>query len=82
MESRARRKERTGIVVSDKMHKGIVVRISRTTKHPVYRRVVRQSVKVVAHDEKQEAKVGARVRIHETRPMSKTKRWRLVEVLK
>ena len=82
MESRARRKERTGIVVSNKMYKGIVVRISRTTKHPVYRRIVRQSVKVVAHDEKQEAEIGAKVRIQETRPMSKTKRWRLVEVLK
>ena len=82
MESRARRKERTGIVISDKMNKGIVVKIDRTAKHPVYKRVIRKSIKVKAHDEKKEAKVGQRVRIQETRPASKDKRWRLEEVLK
>ena len=82
MEARARRKERVGTVISNKMHKTIVVRIGRTTKHPVYRRIVRRSVKVVAHDEKQEAKLGDKVRIQETRPKSKTKRWCLTSVLK
>lgn len=82
MEARARRKERIGIVVSSKMHKAIVVRIEHVTKHPIYRRVIRKSVKVVAHDEKQEAKLGDRVKIQETRPISRTKRWHLVRVLK
>jgi len=82
MESRARRKDRTGTVISDKMEKGIVVRIDRTTKHSVYGRTIRKSTKVMVHDEKNEAKAGAKVRIHETKPISKNKRWRLTEVLK
>ena len=82
MEARARRKERTGVVISDKMEKGIVVRLTRTTKHPVYRRVMKASSKVMAHDEKEAAKVGDKVKIQETRPISKNKKWRLVEVLK
>lgn len=82
MEARARRKERTGVVISDKMEKGIVVRLTRTTKHPVYRRVMKKSSKVMAHDEKEVAKVGDKVRLQETRPISKNKKWRLVEVLK
>ena len=82
METRNRRKERTGTVVSDKMNKGILVRIDRTATHPVYKRIVRKSNKVMAHDEKNSAKIGDRVKIQETRPLSKNKRWRLIEVLK
>lgn len=82
MEYIQRRKERIGTVVSDKMDKSIVVRIDRTTKHSMYKRVIRKSSKVMAHDEKKEAKIGDRVRIEETRPLSKDKRWRLVEILK
>lgn len=82
MEARSRRKEKVGIVVSDAMEKTIVVRIDRTTKHPVYNRVMSKSTKLMAHDEKKEAKVGDRVRLEETRPLSKNKRWRLVEVIK
>ena len=82
MESRSRRKERTGTVVSDKMDKGIIVRVGRTTKHPAYGRIIRKSSKVMVHDEKKEAKLGDKVRIQETRPLSKTKRWRLLEVIK
>jgi len=82
MEPRHMRKERTGTVVSDKMNKSIVVRIDRTAKHPVYKRIIRKSSTVMAHDEKNEAKVGDKVRLQETRPLSKNKRWRLVEVLK
>jgi small subunit ribosomal protein S17 len=82
MESRSRRKERTGTVMSDKMDKGIIVRIDRTTRHPFYGRTIRKSSKVMAHDEKKEAKLGDKVRIQETRPLSKSKRWRLVEVIK
>ncbi|MFA4992181.1 MAG: 30S ribosomal protein S17 [Candidatus Omnitrophota bacterium] len=82
METRSTRKERTGVVVSDGMDKTIVVRIGSTVKHGMYSRVVRKSVKFMAHDEKNEAKIGDRVRIVETRPLSKNKRWRLAEVLK
>jgi small subunit ribosomal protein S17 len=82
MELRSRRKEKVGIVVSDAMEKTIVVRIDRTTKHPIYSRVMSKSTKLMAHDEKKEAKAGDRVRIEETRPLSKNKRWRLVEVIK
>ena len=82
MEARSRRKHKIGIVVSDSMEKTIVVRIDRTTKHPIYNRVMSKSTKLMAHDEKKEAKLGDRVRIEETRPLSKNKRWRLVEVIK
>jgi small subunit ribosomal protein S17 len=82
MESRGNRKERIGIVVSDKLEKSVVVKITRTTKHPVYKRVIKKSVKVMASDQKKEAKTGDRVRIQETRPLSKNTRWRLTEVLK
>lgn len=82
MKARPRRKERIGIVVSNAMEKTIVVRIDRTTKHPIYNRVTKKSHKVMAHDEKKEAKLGDRVRLVETRPLSKNKRWRLVEILK
>lgn len=82
MEARSRRKHKVGIVVSDSMEKTIVVRIDRSSKHPVYNRIMAKSAKVMAHDEKKEAKVGDKVSIEETRPLSKNKRWRLVEVLK
>ncbi len=82
MEPRSRRKEKVGIVVSDAMEKTIVVRIDRKTKHPIYSRVMSKSTKLMAHDEKKEAKAGDKVRIEETRPLSKNKRWRLVEIIK
>lgn len=75
------RKERVGVVVSDKMQKTIVVEVERRVPHPRYGKIVRVSKKFYAHDEERKAKVGDRVRIRETRPMSRTKRWELVEVL-
>lgn len=72
----------TGIVVSDKMEKTIVVRLDSVTHHPMYNKVMRRSRKVKAHDEKKTAKTGDTVKIVHTRPLSKDKRWRLVEVLK
>ncbi|MFC1621080.1 30S ribosomal protein S17 [Candidatus Omnitrophota bacterium] len=82
MEARAKRKERVGVVIGDKMDKGIIVRLDRTTTHPVYRRIIKKSGKIMAHDEKNEAKTGDKVKIQETKPVSKKKRWRLVEVIK
>lgn len=79
--SRAARKTRIGIVVSDKMDKTITIKIDRTLAHPAYGRIVRASSRLMAHDEKREAHIGDRVLVMETRPMSKMKRWRLVEVL-
>jgi small subunit ribosomal protein S17 len=78
---RANRKERVGEVVSNKMTKTIVVRVERRFPHPRYKKIVTAFKKFYAHDEKSEAKVGDRVRIEETRPLSKTKCWRLVEVV-
>jgi small subunit ribosomal protein S17 len=78
---RSRRQERQGKVVSDAMEKTIVVEVSVVKAHPKYKKVVRRSVKFHAHDERSEAKVGDLVKIVETRPLSRTKRWRLVEVL-
>ncbi|MST94212.1 MAG: 30S ribosomal protein S17 [Pedosphaera sp.] len=75
------RKERVGEVLSNKMTKTIVVRVERRFPHPQYKKVVTAYSKFYAHDEKSEAKVGDKVRIEETRPLSKTKRWRLVEVV-
>lgn len=75
------RKERIGIVVSDKMTKTIVVQIRRKTRHPEYGKVIEKAAKFKVHDEKNEAKVGDKVRISETRPLSKEKRWRLVEIM-
>lgn len=77
-----KRKVRIGEVVSDKMAKTIVVRVTRTTTHPVYKKVITKSKKFKVHDEKNEAKTGDKVRIEETRPLSKEKRWRLLEVIK
>jgi small subunit ribosomal protein S17 len=79
--ARKHRKERTGEVVSDKMDKTIIVRVERRFRHPKFKKVVTQYKKFYAHDEKEEAKVGDRVRIEETRPLSKSKSWRLVEVV-
>src|SRR6266849_7207236 len=78
---RGNRKERLGQVISNKMAKTIVVRVQRRFPHPKFKKVVTQYNKFYAHDEKSEAKPGDRVCIEETRPLSKTKRWRLVEVV-
>jgi small subunit ribosomal protein S17 len=75
------RKTRVGVVTSDKMDKTIVVEVERRVPHPRFKKIVRRTTKFHAHDEKGEAKVGDRVSIMETRPLSKTKRWRLIEVL-
>ena len=81
VEKRGTRKERTGDVISNKMSKTIVVRVERRFPHPKFKKVVTAFTKFYAHDEKSEAKVGDKVRIEETRPLSKLKRWRLVEVV-
>jgi small subunit ribosomal protein S17 len=78
---RGTRKERVGEVISNKMAKTIVIRVQRRYPHPRFRKVVTGYRKFYAHDEKNEAKLGDRVRIEETRPLSKLKRWRLVEVV-
>lgn len=80
MVERNRRKVRVGRVVSNSMDKTIVVEVIRTLKHPLYERVIRTKSKLHAHDEKNEAGVGDTVRVMECRPLSKTKRWRLLEV--
>ena len=80
-QERGRRKVRTGVVVSDGMDKTVVVRIDRAFRHPLYGKTVRRSNKLAAHDESNEAHVGDRVRVVETRPLSKTKRWRLMEIV-
>ncbi|MBU3911411.1 MAG: 30S ribosomal protein S17 [Candidatus Omnitrophica bacterium] len=82
METRGRMKIRTGTVISDKISKTIVIRVDRTTKHAKYKRVVKKSSKVMVHDEKNEAKIGDKVRVRETRPLSKNKKWKLIEVIK
>ncbi len=76
-----RRKTRIGKVVSNKMQKSIVVAIERRVAHPIYKKHVRRTTTLMAHDEQREAKVGDTVRIMETRPLSKMKRWRLVEII-
>ena len=78
---RGTRKERIGRVVSDKMQKTVVVALERRVAHPVYGKMVTRTVKVKAHDEENTAKTGDLVRIAETRPLSKDKRWRLVEIV-
>ena len=75
------RREREGIVVSNKMQKTIVVEVTRLMDHPQFKKVIKRKVKYAVHDEKNEAKIGDKVRISETRPLSKTKRWRLVQVI-
>jgi small subunit ribosomal protein S17 len=78
---RSSRKTRVGLVVSDKMEKTVVVSIERRVQHPVYGKMVRRTKRFKAHDERNEAKTGDTVRIMETRPMSKDKRWRVVEIV-
>ena len=80
-ETRNVRKTRTGVVVSDAMDKTVGVSVERRSTHPVYGKIMRRSKKYYAHDEKNEAKKGDKVSIEETRPLSKTKRWRLVEIV-
>lgn len=81
METRNLRKERTGVVTSNKMDKSITVAIKWKEKHPIYGKFVSKTKKYHAHDEKNECSVGDTVRLMETRPLSKTKRWRLVEII-
>ena len=81
-QKRPDRKTRIGTVISDKMDKTITVRVDTTSMHPVYNKLVRTSTKFKAHDEKNAAGTGDTVKIEETRPLSKTKRWRLVEIVK
>ena len=81
MEERNSRKERVGKVVSNKMQKSISVAMNRKVKHPIYGKFMSKTTKFMAHDEKNEAGVGDTVRIMETRPLSKNKRWRLVEII-
>lgn len=81
MQQRNLRKQRVGTVVSNKMQKSITVLIERSLKHPLYGKFMKRSKKLVAHDEKNECGIGDRVRVMETRPLSKTKRWRLVEII-
>jgi len=79
--SRAHRSQKVGTVSSDKMQKTVVVSIERRVQHPVYGKMVRRTKKLKAHDEQNEAKTGDTVRIMETRPLSKDKRWRVVEII-
>ncbi len=81
MSDRNMRKSAVGKVVSDKMDKTIVVAIEDSVKHPLYKKIIKRTVKFKAHDENNECKAGDRVRIMETRPLSKDKRWRLVEII-
>ena len=80
-EQRGMRKERVGVVVSDKMDKTIVVEIRTRVKHPLYGKIMNRTVKLKAHDENNECGVGDTVRVMETRPLSKEKHWRLVEII-
>lgn len=75
------RKERVGVVVSNKMEKSVVVMVERKVKHPMYGKFVKKSTKFMAHDEKNECNIGDTVRIMETRPLSKNKCWRVVEIV-
>lgn len=81
MEERNLRKVRTGKVVSDKMDKTIVVAVEDHVKHPLYKKIVKRTYKLKAHDENNECRIGDTVKVMETRPLSKEKRWRLVEIL-
>ena len=81
-EKRGHRKERVGEVISDRMQRTIIVRVLRRVHHPLYRKVITLFSKCYVHDEREEARIGDQVRIRETRPLSKTKSWRLVEILR
>lgn len=80
-QARSRRKVRTGRVISNKMQKTVVVAIERKVPHPVYKKYYKRTSTLTAHDEKREASVGDLVKVMETRPLSKTKRWRLIEIV-
>jgi len=81
MENRNWRKERVGIVVSNKMDKSIVIAVKRKVKHPKYGKFVNKTSKFMAHDEKNDCNIGDTVKVMETRPLSKSKNWRLVEII-
>ena len=81
MAERNLRKTRVGMVVSDKMDKTVVVAIIDNVKHPLYKKTVKRTVRLKAHDEKNECRVGDRVEVMETRPLSKDKRWRVIEII-
>ena len=81
MEERNLRKTRIGKVVSDKMDKTIVVAIADNVKHPLYKKIIKRTVKLKAHDENNECRIGDRVEVMETRPLSKDKRWRVVNII-
>ena len=81
MSERNLRKQRVGVVTSNKMHKTITIEVERKLRHPIYGKYVKKSKKFMAHDENNDCNIGDLVRIMETRPLSKNKRWRLVEIL-
>ncbi len=81
MEERNKRKVREGLVTSNKMDKSILVSVERKLKHPKYGKFLKRTTKLMAHDEQNECHIGDRVRVMETRPLSKSKRWRLVEII-
>ena len=81
MSDRNLRKTRVGVVVSDKMDKTVVIAIKDSIRHPLYNKIVKRTVKLKAHDEENQCGIGDRVRIMETRPLSKDKRWRVVEII-
>lgn len=81
MSERNLRKTRTGIVSSDKMDKTVVVKVNTSVKHPLYGKIIKRTYKLKAHDENNECQIGDRVKVMETRPLSKDKRWRLVEIV-
>ncbi|HHW39841.1 MAG TPA: 30S ribosomal protein S17 [Syntrophomonadaceae bacterium] len=81
MEARAQRKTRVGVVVSDKMDKTVVVAVETMVRHPLYKRTIRRTKKFKAHDETNSCRVGDTVRIMETRPLSREKRWRVAEII-
>jgi len=81
LSDRALRKTRVGKVISDKMDKTIVVAIENSVKHPLYKKILKRTYKLKAHDEKNECSIGDKVRVMETRPLSRDKRWRLVEIV-
>ena len=81
MEERNLRKTRTGVVVSDRMDKTIVVAVRDNVRHPLYKKIVKKTYKLKAHDENNDCRIGDTVKVMETRPLSKDKRWRLVEIV-
>jgi small subunit ribosomal protein S17 len=81
MEIRSNRKTRVGLVVSDKMEKTVVVAVTEFVKHPMYKKIMKRTYKLKAHDEENACGIGDKVKVMETRPLSKDKRWRLVEII-